>query len=602
MPWRGLLVAVCCAGWVLPAWADSLQDLWIRAQQAFSSRNLEETLDLVNDILRRSPNHGEARRMGAQAARDLGRFSECLRLIVRTPERAMLPSDVGLLGECSYENRELPRYGEFLRRQLRDPNNRDFAAFWLGKESFRDGRADLAREYLSLPAVLPQRLESERQELLRRLRSGSVGVRRPRTEAGEQVARVTSGEPQSGVALKSVRNPYADPVAVRHQALQSFANVFWIGALDVRTDVGFETVGDEVRLDPFAQEAYERSRFQADSIYLSSRAGPLGSATLDAVGGLHYRTSADGGMSLAGETRVNVAATAAQEKAWLYRPPHAPSYPDVTSWFPGRGWNLGLAQGGFLNFGRTFSLFGEVSYDLGSNLSAGVMPVVSVEGGARLESREIRAESRVGWMRHYGADRRAGMEGMHWWLNVDFDGFARLAFRTPEGVPLVRFAQYAAIDGGSRNVVNFLLHEGRFWELNFLPMWELSRQASLYFWFRQVLANERQFWSAAEVRENYGVDDVEQESSVPQARQPVAKYSQRTTTLSLGFRSMVLERLWLDIGVGYRRQTSAASDYAPDNIEQLRRAGRPTPAEFADLLSAGGHKAFVVFASSRLSF
>lgn len=594
--------AVLTTGFTLTVTAapPSLQDLWIAAQQASASGDFAKAYELSNDVVKQSPNFIAARRVAAFSARELRRFDDCLRHIGRIPERTAEPNDIGLVGECSYETKEITNFSDYLKRQMRISNKRDYAAYWLGKEAFRLGRWDTAKDLLAIPTVLPQRLENDRQELLRKLRTAADQVRSPDTP--QHVTQPGSSTPRSQSTPHNVNHRYADPISVRQQATQSFANAFWSYSALFRADGGYESVSEEVALDPFTQIAYETNQFDPRTINKSARSGPLASASTSLTGSLNYQTSGVAqSLRLVGESRVSMAATVAQPRGWLYRPAHAPAYPDVVSWFPTRGWNLGILQRGAIHVGRSFGIFADLAYEISSDGATHQHPILSIEGGAFLTTRSTTAETRVGWTSIYGPDKRAGLQGYTWLLDLDVTGLGEFSIVTPPGIPLMRFSEYVTLNNSTRYTLEFLLHEGRFWEINTMPAIELAPRLALYFWYRWLRADERQYWTASEATGNYGIQSPTDESTVLEARQPVAKYTSTTNSVAAGLRIPASQRIDIDVGIGYRRNQTTPNNFAPDNLEELRGAGRATPAEFWSLLDAGGHKSFVIYARTQIT-
>jgi hypothetical protein len=598
--------------WVVPAVASAQADSWMSAQQAFTRFDYAASLRYATQVLQKQPNHAEARRLAAKAARELGRFVDCLKFMSEFSNQQLMSDDIGLVGECAVRSRMTPRAQSLLNQQLQSADNRDIAAYWLGRQAYLKEEWASAEKFLSMVQIVPDRLEKERAKMLERLRDvlrqGSkpappaVAVEpapqpTPQPVALPSVPQVQVSVPPAPTVRPSLPQkkkpapPFRPTAPVEKTGGSFFAN----GGFRLTTDYAY--TGNSVSLEPFSQSEYGKT-YNSESIK-KTKGGigdVAGTIALHGGYGLRRRESDFFRIELVGAMELD--ATMASRTIWLYQPPTRLRYPLGAVGTSGRGLELGPVPEVRFSFGKNFEA------ELGTRFKLNVPDVGRARTLVDIHTLAVLkndfAELQAGYVYdRYFVSGTSAFSGSNVLADFRVDGLGLFSLGAPPGYALFRYARYVAMP--SPHVVRFMIMEGDFLEFNVAPRLQIADKWEAMAWFHWVRAKRRQYWSTADLQKYYRVSTLDTSSQTKETYEPTALYGNTSTEFSGSLTWDGPAGVEASFGAAYRMTRSNYVEFNPLDIEE-RVKNKSEPYRYQDLINRGGGTSVRVFASAGVGF
>lgn len=498
-------------------------DSWTLAQQAYARFDYANAYRFALEALKASPQNTDARRVAAKSAREMHRYSDCLKLMNEVQAAQANLDDVGLVGECSSESSFSPWALSFLQKNTASETNRDVASYWLGCYYYARGDYPRAEKLLTNVSLLPERLDKDRVFKLGRLRDlvratqsstppkkEEPGAREPKTPVAKDPPPSAGTQSMPPVVRKSAARSRAVIGASRDGNVATANGWFATPSAALQSGVAIIR-GKATPLGPDDQAAYEATVLRQGS---TNAAGSIESKNISVddifadskvSGTAGYQTApSERGSQFKAFAEIALSATFSK----IYRPFYTPLFEyakaSEAARMPSRGWSTSLSM--------------VTDYAVNSNF--GGQAFVGI-GQYYPSTRENHAAGRAGYSLRIGfeeydlrggytIEREQGKDGQvasyDEQISLDFQVgkiFGLFSFAAPPGYSLVRYSRYKP--EGSSSIITYTMLEGRYWEFNFAPRVHFTDTLSLVTWYRYVIGSNRSYVSptkASDVREN----------------------------------------------------------------------------------------------------
>jgi hypothetical protein len=579
----------------------------LQAQNDFAKLDYASAYKSAEFVLAKQPANVEARRIAAKSARELEKYSECLKLSQEVPFARMDFEDVGLVGECSVRSVYTGQAHSILQRQLKSALNRDIAAYWMGTQLFLKNEFRSAEKLFSVVQVLPDRLEKERQKMLERIRAvlvAAVATPAPKPVATPAPKPVATPAPKPVATPAPTVPPVSPVIAVTAASGSNGAPdspegkigqyAFLQGAFHLHTE--FSSMSNNVSLDAFTQTEFENG-FSESSIKRVSESGFDAGGTISLRAGLGSRNRAGENSKWNALAAVEFDASMSNRSTWIYQPNSRLKYPLGSVGTVSRGVEIGLVPGLQIAFGDHFDVEVGARGKFNAPETNRNRFLLDFHSSAALKSGYARLETQYIYEQYF-VEKNAVFSGHNALADFRFEKFGILSLGAPPGYSLVRFARYTALP--STQAVRFVVMEGDFWEINIAPRLRLTSDLEAVAWYHWVGGTRRQFWSAKDLKFYYGVSKLDNIAYDSALYQPTAVYNSVSREVVAGLQWNGPSHLFVFGGAGWRQTSASFQNFEPLDMA-VRTAAGNAPERYEPLINSAGGTTLRVFVSLGLS-
>lgn len=494
---------------------------WILAQQAFTRLDYTNAYKYASETLKREPQNHEARRIASKAAKELERYSDCLRIMGGLPVTSVTADDVNLVGECSSASSYTPWTLNFLKQNSGIVANRDMANFWLGRYHYKRSEYTRAQQLLSPIVVLPARLEKDRLFMLSRIKEVLKA-----SETAAPAAVPTAVATQTPffqptpvpIVILPVPPPYVPyqppppPMPRPHTEALNTApeepSNFLSGINFYARGILYSSQGIEMPLDPDSGEARSYDELaQGDGSNLDINDVKITEpenaqiGEFSTIGYLGYRfgdassffsdLTLNAGLGLTARNyRENV-------KAVFYTLPGDFREPHVFLYGEERGFGMFVEPSLMLHFTKDYGIGGFARF--AKNFPDFKSKGISLEqkfGGRGVANYEMfHAQAGLTYTRFLESDGIEVFSGSDYWADFSTDKIWYLSLRAPKDTPLFRYSFRTQKDVLTKYAVEYTTSDGTFLALNIVPRFHFQNAINAFAWLRYAKGYNRKFVS-----------------------------------------------------------------------------------------------------------
>lgn len=527
---KSFIISLCIASLPMNAYSQRSKgsESWIQAQQAFARLEYPAAFRYANDALRRDPGNIEARRVAAKSAKELEKYSDCLRIMGAMPVAKVTPDDVSLVGECSAASNYSPWTLNFLKQNAAIVANRDMANYWLGRYYYKKGDYAKANSFLANIVVLPARLEKDRTFMLSRikdvLKSQSTTNVQPATPSMGSQAVPQPAPPQPPPVVLPLPQPPPYPSNVpevfatprpshaekerepreRSREKKDVATNGRSGYYNEASFLGRVTVtasqGSDV-LDTENQRKYDELSASGgevkdeDFVNKLNKNSQLGEARLGGALGYRFGSSDSRYFDLGVSGGLGMTAS-------YYR---GAGFYDIPFEMPQPNTSLLQQNRGFGAYVEPILTWFPIKYTgvSGSIRFNRSWPSFSTEKGALTEQRysvglmgridPVAVDSGFTYLRLADRSGNLGLAGTDLWANVETKKIWYFSLRSFRGYPLVRYSVRQPLSTDVPAMAYYMQLQGSYLELNIVPRIHIQDNISIPIWYHSRSSNRRSY-------------------------------------------------------------------------------------------------------------
>ncbi len=594
-------------------------DKWNLAQQAFARFDYTFALRYATETLAGNPQNSDARRIAAKSAKELRKAGDCLKLMSDAPIANIISDDMNIVGECASLSSFSPWALNFLQKNSASDNNRDSANYWLGWYFYSRGDYPRAEKLLSNIALLPERLEKDRQFKLGRIRDITRAAAPPQAQPSQstqplpilpqQLPFKNLDETASSSQKTSRRTPVNKPATQRDHNLISPG---WFALTLGGGEIGIAIArGRAINIGPNEQLDYETELNKPGGTFAS--ASPAVKSVVVSVDDLFadvkiaeqvgYLTSAsDKGIQTKIALDLGVAATQSKNYSSFYIPLDENPRASESARQASKGWgalsniNLDLA----LN--HNFSLLSKAGYGIYTPALSDAQSVLRLDLGAKLNFDEYEIKGAYRVEKENGKDNLTAGYNAQYSFDLAVSRLSFFSFFAPPGYSLFRYTKSQPVESAAKassSIILYEMHEGYFWEMNIAPRVNVGESLSFMTWYRYVSGTNRSYVSA---KTTTAVRDAAQKTGSYRTFRPSAEFESVSSDLTLEANWNFLKSSFLnsnvflmDLSTGFVL-TRKATRYIESKISSIN--GLP----YSALIDKGAENTTKYYGSLRFHF